>query len=282
MLISLIVATYNRSEELRELLESLTKQVYKNFEVLIIDQNDQISIDHIVNNYLNRLDIKHIKSAKKGIALSKNIGIIHSRGELITFPDDDCTYYPETIQQAYDFSVANKHVDMFYGRIYDFETKTNIIRNWSVKPIRLNKFNFHNNNSAITCFNKRKELLFDENFGVGSKYGSGEEFDYIMNALNRGYVVVYTPSISIWHPLLHVTVMSNDKVYYYAKGYGAIFRKNLNFIYGLLFCFSLSFQILQSLLNLLKGDFTTFNKRRIAFKGRVVGFLTFKQSANAV
>ncbi|MES2590484.1 MAG: glycosyltransferase family 2 protein [Bacteroidota bacterium] len=275
MLISLIIPTYGRTKELEELLESLNNQTYKTFEVLIVDQNDLISIDEIVNKYESSLIIKHIKSSKKGIAISKNIGIVNSKGGLITFPDDDCKYYPDTLQNAFDYFQKNTTVDIFYGRIYDMVQKVNIIRNWSDKDIKLNRFNFHNNYSAITCFSKNKDLFFDENFGVGSKYGCGEEFDYIMIALNSGMHVMYTPQISIWHPRLDVNVMSKEKVFYYAKGYGAVFRKNLNFVYALLFISSLSYQLAQLTINLFKADIQTFNKRWIAFKGRIVGFFMF-------
>lgn len=275
MLISIIIPTYGRTRQLVELLESLKYQTYRNFEVLIIDQNELINIDEIVNNFYPFLSIRHLKSNRKGIAINKNIGIKNSRGSLITFADDDCLYYPETLQSAFDFCKKNNKVDLFYGRIYDVKGKKNIIRNWSNKEIQLNKFNFHNNYSGITSFSKISNLFFDENFGVGSKYGCGEEFDYIMKSLNLGLNIMYTPSISMWHPKLDVSVMSKEKVYYYAKGYGAVFRKNLNPIYGLLFISSLCYQLLQMIISLLKIDLITFMKRELAFKGRVVGFFTF-------
>ena len=280
MLISLIIPTYGRTSELAELLESLKCQAYKNFEVLIVDQNDSINIDNIIRNYHASLNIKHIKSSRKGIAVNKNIGIKHSSGTLITFPDDDCKYYPETLQSAFNYSQKNKTVDLFYGRVYDTEQKINIMRNWAYSDIKLGKFNFHNNYSAITCFSRNKKLVFDENFGVGSKYGCGEEFDYIMQALNLGMNVRYTPEISMWHPKLDINVMNDEKVFYYAKGYGAVFRKNLNFVYGFLFFSSLCYQLAQMTISLFKTDLNTFRKRRIAFKGRIVGFFTFTGNPN--
>jgi len=280
MLISLIIPTYGRTTELAELLESLKFQTYKDFEVLILDQNDNINIDSIIQIYISSLNITHIKSSRKGIALNKNLGIKNSKGSLITFPDDDCQYYPDTLQNAYYYSQKNGDVELFYGRIYDIKQKINIIRNWANTDIKLNKFNFHNNYSAITCFSRNKNLVFDETFGVGSKYGCGEEFDYIMQALNLGMNVMYTPKISLWHPKLDVNVMSDEKVYYYAKGYGAVFRKNLNLAYGFLFMSSLSYQLVQIVFCLFKMDLNTLSKRRIALKGRIVGFFTFSKNSN--
>lgn len=280
MLISLIIPTYGRTTELAELLESLKFQTYKDFEVLILDQNDNINIDSIIQIYMSSLNITHIKSLRKGIALNKNLGIKNSKGSLITFPDDDCKYYPDTLQNAYDYSQKHVNVEMFYGRIYDIEQKINIIRNWANSEIKLNKVNFHNNFSAISCFSRNKNIVFDETFGVGSKYGCGEEFDYIMQALNLGMKVIYTPEISMWHPKLNVNVMSGEKVYYYAKGYGAVFRKNLSLAYGFLFTSSLCYQIVQMVFSLFKMDLKTYSKRSIAFRGRIVGFCTFRNNSN--
>lgn len=280
MLISLIIPTYGRINELAELLESLNCQTYKKFEVLVIDQNDVLCIDDIIESYDKLLNITHIKSSRKGIAISKNIGIKNAKGVLITFTDDDCKYYPETLQDAFNYSQNNEKTDLFFGRIYDSEQKVNVMRNWASFDIKLSKLNFHNNFSAITCFSKKKNLNFDENFGVGSKYGCGEEIDYIMQALNLKMNIMYTPEISLWHPKLDVNVMTKEKVYYYAKGYGAVFRKNLNFPYGFLFISSLCYQIVQMIISLLKFDLKTFIKRRIAFKGRIVGFFTFFTHSN--
>jgi len=278
MLVSLIVATYGRQNELTKLLESLKNQTYKNFEVLIIDQNDKISIDSIVFRYTSKLNIKHIKTSRKGIAHSKNLGIKHSVGELITFPDDDCKYYPDTLQNAYDFYNKNPSIDIFYGRVYDIEHNLNIIRNWYVEPMRLNKYNFYLNYSAITCFTKRKELLFDENFGIGSNYAMGEELDYIMNALNLKYTVFYTPSISIWHPQLNVSVMSKEKVFNYAFGYGATIKKNFNLTFGVFFISSLLYQILHVVIHFFTANDLMMSKRYLALKGRIMGFLHYKKS----
>jgi glycosyltransferase involved in cell wall biosynthesis len=277
--ISLIIPTYGRYNEVNDLLVSLEKQdCNKNdFEVLIIDQNDKIDLLPIVDRFRDKLDIVHYKATEKGIAKAKNKGLELATASIITFPDDDCTYYPNTITSALTYLNTHKNVDIVYGRLFDRTALKNIMRNWPKRDKKVNIFNFHYTYSAVTAFIRRNDIKFDINFGVGSSYGVGEELDYLLQTFERKRISFYSPSIDIWHPELNPAVMSTEKVYYYAKGYGAICRKHLNLIMLFTLFMSSMFQILQILKSLLLLDKTLAYKRWLALKGRIIGFSTFKE-----
>ena len=273
--LSLIIATYGRDKEVDDLLLSLTLQdCSKNdFEVIIVDQNDKIDLSLIINKYNLVLNLNHIKSNVKGLSISKNKGIKAAKAPIITFPDDDCTFYSNTISSALSYLEHHSNVDIVYGRLYDRKSQENIMRVWSSEDKVLNKLNFHTNYSAVTCFSKSKELLFDEMYGVGAKYGSGEELDYIMQALNNEMTVHYSPTIDIWHPPLNVLVMSKEKVYLYGYGYGKIFRKNFNWIFFSIFISAIAYQLLDLLKGCLMFDKNLVVKRATSLKARIHGFL---------
>lgn len=278
--VSLVIPTYGRYIEVERLLQSLAAQDYPldKIEIIIIDQNDSIDITPVIQPFEN-LNIRHIKTLKKGIANAKNLGISYSRADIISFPDDDCTYYSNTVSSVINFFENNPTVNIAYGRIWDRDSQINIMRNWPDVDKHLNLFNFHLNYSAITCFSKRKDLVFDERFGVGAYYSSGEELDYIIVALEKKINITYTPSIEIWHPPLNVEIMPLKKVYEYAKGYGAICKKHKSFAIFYLFFKSTFFHVL-----LLFRYIIGFNKKRIikqlkAIKGRLDGFYGFKRTA---
>lgn len=69
MLISLIMPTLNRYDDIYLLMDSLENQTYKNFELIVVDQNDNSKVKEIVDKYIDKLDIKYIKSSKKRIEL---------------------------------------------------------------------------------------------------------------------------------------------------------------------------------------------------------------------
>jgi glycosyltransferase involved in cell wall biosynthesis len=276
--ISLIIPTYSRSEEVGRLLESIAKQDYplQKIEVIIVDQNDAIDLLPVIQQFLSKLYIIHHKTTVKGIAAAKNTGIKLSTAPVITFPDDDCCYYQDTISMALTFFKKSPATDIIYGRVFDRNTGENIMRNWPIKNITLNLYNFHLNYSAITCFSKRKEILFDERFGAGSSYASGEELDYIVYALEKKYTVVYTNTVDVWHPKLDLNVMPLAKIYGYARGYGAICRKHPNFPILFLFAKSFAYQVILIFKNGLLLQRQKTIKHYNAAKGRLNGFMQFR------
>jgi len=269
--ISLIVSTYGRYHELDLLLESFSQQDVNPsiFEVIIIDQNDELNLQPLILKYNELININHCKVSVKGLSKAKNKGIDLAKGRILTFPDDDCKFYPNTISAALGYLVANQGVDVAYGRVFDRITGLNVMRNWSNDENKLSLLNFSLNYSAITCFTRLK-IKFDEDYGVGSPIASGEELDYVIRAIESGYQVVYTPLIEVWHPELNVMSMTSKKAYNYAYGYGAIMRKNVNLLIFFTFCLSLCYQMMRFLLSVFSED---SSKYFMAVKGRIYGFL---------
>lgn len=279
--ISLIISTYGRSDEVDALLDSISRQSHdlQLIEVIVVDQNDQIDLVPVLSKYSTRLPyLVHVKTLEKGLAKSKNKGVTLARGNIVTFPDDDCMFYDDTVSSALTFFKEHPEADVVYGRIFDRKANKNIMREWFVGEKKLNPFNFHLNYSAITCFSKRKDLLFDTHFGVGAFYGSGEELDYIVNALKKNLNVIYTNRIEVWHPELNVNTMTADKIYRYASGYGAVLRKHVNTPLLLLYMSSTVMQILQLGKAILQRDKKAAERRRFAISGRIDGFFKYTKS----
>lgn len=103
MLISLIMPTLNRYDDIYLLMDSLENQTYKNFELIVVDQNDNSKVKEIVDKYIDKLDIKYIKSSKKGLSYNRNVGIDNAVGQIIGFPDDDCVYENDTLEKVINF-----------------------------------------------------------------------------------------------------------------------------------------------------------------------------------
>ena len=139
MKFSLIIATLGREKELYDLFESLNKQTYKNFEVIVIDQNKDDRVFKCVQKYMKILDIKYKKSLNRGVSYNRNIGIKLVEGDVVTFTDDDCTYNRELLENLvsdfnrfHDFNIIcyeivdknnNKKLADFPDKITDINTK---------------------------------------------------------------------------------------------------------------------------------------------------------------
>src|SRR5215212_9261375 len=96
---SLVLATVGRTEEVRRLLESLREQTYRNFEVIVVDQNPGDGLTYLLELYRDTLNIRHIRSAK-GISKARNVGLRYTTGDVVAFPDDDCWYAPDLLERV--------------------------------------------------------------------------------------------------------------------------------------------------------------------------------------
>lgn len=102
-LVSVIVPTYKRGEILANALESLTKQTYRNFEVVLVNDCPEekwiSNVEEIANRYKDSMDIHLIhNTGKHGSAAARDVGIANAKGTYITFLDDDDSYLSQKIE----------------------------------------------------------------------------------------------------------------------------------------------------------------------------------------
>ncbi|KKH47434.1 glycosyltransferase family 2 protein [Methanosarcina sp. 1.H.A.2.2] len=85
--LSVVIVTYNTNkDQLEQCLSSLNNQTFKEFEILLVDNNDQLDISDLVSKYT----IKYIKLKRNyGVNIGRNVGINFSKGDIIVFLDDD-------------------------------------------------------------------------------------------------------------------------------------------------------------------------------------------------
>ena len=274
---SLIMATYGRKKEIGAFLESILKQNYNlsKIEIIIVDQNDKIVLDDLIEKYSNKLIIKHIKSNIKGLSYNRNIGLKIAKGDCFAFPDDDCTYYANTLYEVSLCFENSPKIDAFVGQIIDAEQNKKIIRNWPNIEISINKNNFFLLYSSITIFTKRNNLLFEEKLGVGQKFGSYEDADYILQLIDNG-PIQYTPNLQVWHPELNVKAMGIDKIKNYSMGFGALCKKHSSWTINLLFIKVVVFHFLKMLIALVSLNILEVKKRFYSATYRIKGYFEYK------
>ena len=91
---SVIVPVFNRPEEVRELLQSLTTQTFKDFEVIIVEDGSSVRCDNVVNEFRDRLTIEYVIKPNSGPGPSRNIGYARAAGLFFVAFDSDCIIPP--------------------------------------------------------------------------------------------------------------------------------------------------------------------------------------------
>ena len=112
-LVSIIIPTFKRSEKLANAIESIRRQTYQNYEIIIVDDNDPKTEDRkntekFMKQYKDDKKIRYIKMPKNGGgAAARNYGIKNAYGDFIAFLDDDDVYLEEKIEVQLKFMLYN-------------------------------------------------------------------------------------------------------------------------------------------------------------------------------
>ncbi|MCQ2975008.1 MAG: glycosyltransferase [Bacteroidales bacterium] len=111
---SIVIPLYNRPDEIDELLESLTKQSNKDFEVIIVEDGSDNPSENIIKKYSDKLTISYYYKQNTGPGLTRNLGAERSKGDYIIFFDSDCIIPEKYIETVSNYLKQNK-VDAFGG-----------------------------------------------------------------------------------------------------------------------------------------------------------------------
>lgn len=231
--ISLLVATLNRREELCRLLKSLRVQTFRNFRVIIADQNGKGYLDAVLAEFSD-LDIVYKEMPSCGVSVARNALLTMAQGELIAFPDDDCWYAPDTLSKVVDAFCKNPQCGALMGIWAPCENMPEpCFKEGPVRRIGL----FRQGETYVQFFRRDSiaGIFFDPALGPGTglPYGCGEDTDFLLYVYARTKVC-RCPSIRVFHPSPLNTLPNKDKIQSYASGRIFLLRKHK---------FSLWFQI---------------------------------------
>jgi glycosyltransferase involved in cell wall biosynthesis len=221
------MGTMGRAQEPIRFLESLVKQTFPAYELIIIDQNEdeRLAPVDIKAKELN-IPAVRIKEDIKNLAHARNIGIVKASGDIIGFPDDDCWYEPEVIQQVEECFRLNPDIDAISGLW--LEAPAQNIASGIIPPKELLDFRGARLNS-ITLFVRRcalNELYgFDPRLGTGQWFGSAEETDLTFRLAIKGKQFYYEPKIKVHHPYFDSAEQSYTRIRAYSRGTGALYAK---------------------------------------------------------
>ncbi len=112
--ISFIIPVFNRPKETEELLQSLSLQTDRGFEVIIVEDGSSVSCKPVVEKYRDRLDISYFFKENSGPGPSRNYGCEKASGEYAIFLDSDCVL-PEGYLNIVRETLERSYTDAFGG-----------------------------------------------------------------------------------------------------------------------------------------------------------------------
>lgn len=114
-LVSIITPTYNRGDFITFAVESVLRQTYSDYEMIIVDDGSTDGTREIVGRYLHDKRIKYYRQKNLGQSTARNKGLNLSSGEYICFLDSDDIYKPGKLETQVSLFRRMPHVDIIYG-----------------------------------------------------------------------------------------------------------------------------------------------------------------------
>jgi glycosyltransferase involved in cell wall biosynthesis len=117
-LISIIIPCFNQAMYLREALDSVVAQTYRNLEVIIVNDGStdgsEEQIKSIYGHYLQQLNIKAFSIPNSGVAVARNVAISQSTGEFFVPLDADDALHPEFVEKTLAVMLTTPNISFVY------------------------------------------------------------------------------------------------------------------------------------------------------------------------
>lgn len=200
--VSVVIATYRRIESLKAAIASVTSQSYQNIEIIVVDDNAcpewNQKVEAVIKEFENIIYMQN--SENQGSANTRNIGINASKGEYITFLDDDDLYLPEKIyhqlkymiDETADFSITDLFLYNKNNKIVDKRIRNYIKDN---SPDSLLKYHLVYHLTGTDTMMFRRDYLIK--IGGFPPIDIGDEFYLMKEAICANGKFSYAPGCNV-------------------------------------------------------------------------------------
>ena len=201
---SIIVPVFNRPGEVDELLESLTHQTEKDFEVVIVEDGSQTPCEDVCNRYENLMDIHYYYKENSGPGQSRNYGAERAKGEYLLILDSDVVL-PEGYLKAVSDELSREPADAFGGPDKAHSSFTD-----TQKAISYSMTSFFTT-GGIRGGKKKMDKFYPRSFNMGirrdvylklngfSNMRFGEDIDFSIRIFKAGCRCRLFPEAWVWH-----------------------------------------------------------------------------------
>jgi GT2 family glycosyltransferase len=240
--VSVVVATYDRPDDLRNCLHCLVNQASPRFfEIIVVDNHPASGLAATVVAEFPGVVL--VDEPRQGLAYARNAGFSVSQGELVISVDDNVMMPPDWLERLVAPFVQDD-VMAVTGNILPLELETEAQRLFEAygglgrgfEPMVVNGSWFSQFISAVptwklgatanaafraAIFTHPQIGLMDEALGPGMPTGCGEDTYLFYKILKAGYTLVYEPAAYVWHKHRRDREALRRQLYNYSKGHVA-------------------------------------------------------------
>lgn len=230
---SIIIPAYNAADIIRNTLDSIRSQSYKNYEVLVTNDGSTDDTEKTLEKYkreYSQFPLYYVTQKNAGVSSARNNSISRATGDYIAFLDQDDLWFSEKLNEVYKAIKENSGANVFYHEAVaiGWKRKVNFFKYGALKEPYYLDLLFNFNRIGISTAAVKMSILksvggFDENF----KYS--EDYDLWLKLARCGEIFHYIPfflSKYIWRPESmsnQADNMTGEKI--------KIFEKNCSYLF---------------------------------------------------
>ena len=219
MKVSIILATYNRNDLLKQTLQGLVEMdtAGLDWEVILADNAGNEETARISESFSASLPLKFIVEQAPGKNNALNSALDHASGDMIIFTDDDVIPDIAWAKALIDAAGRWEAADLFGGRILPkypsgmtlpriddpvFMRLAFVIADWDLPEGVHPAGKIWGPNMMVRRRVFDQGLRFNPNIGpTGSSYVMGSETEFLLRASDAGHIAVYVPSALVYHQI---------------------------------------------------------------------------------
>ncbi len=205
MFFSIIIPIFNRPDELRELLTSLTRQTYADFEVLVIEDGSTKKADGVVADFADQLAVRYLSKENSGQGFTRNLGFEQAVGDYFVIFDSDALIPPHYFATVSE-QLKTRWLDAYGGPDAahpDFTPIQKAISYAMTSPFTTGGIRGSKKNLGGTyhprSFNMGLSRQVWETVGGYKLSRMGEDIEFAIRIIENGFVTGLIPDAFIYH-----------------------------------------------------------------------------------
>jgi GT2 family glycosyltransferase len=242
--VSVVVATCGRPEQLDRALASLSRLVYPNYEVIVVDNAPADGRTEQLIREKYAASVTYVREPVRGVASAHNRGLRTAQGAIIAITDDDVIVDPDWLAAVAEGFAAGPDVGCVNGLIVPAQLETpaqimlestgDFVKGFTRRhyrsgrtdkddplyPFAAGRFG-SGANMAFSVAALRELGGFDPATGTGSLARGGHDLLAFFQIAAAGHDIVYTPDAVVWHHHKRTEQALRDQAYGYGVGLGA-------------------------------------------------------------
>ncbi len=278
-MISLVVSTIGRPEDLRRMLASIETELRSGLtaELIVVDQSPDDRTRAVLEESRLPLPCRYLRSGI-GVSAGRNAGLAEASGTYVMFPDDDAWFGGGLLDRAVEFLEREPGVQVFCGRLATEDGGDSQLR-WAKSAQFVNSRNYHRTSIGPAMVFRRDVIVaaggYDEGLGTGSAgwYGACEDSDMVLRLVESGSRAWYDPTAVIHHREVRLDSgpAVEVKSVLYGCGQGHLWRSRRFSRAWILFL--LVRRVVGSAVQVLRGRRDLGRARRAWLRGAVCGLI---------